>query len=87
MVETGPGAGGFVENAWIGRTLRVGDEVRLSITKACSRCVMTTLPQRDLPRDLDILRTAVNYSDAKVGVYATVARGGTVRRGDPVRVE
>ncbi len=39
----------FVENSWIGRTLALGEEVRLSIDGPCPRCVMTTLPQGDLP--------------------------------------
>ena len=40
----------FIENSWIGHTLAIGDEVRLSITGPCPRCVMTTLPQGDLPK-------------------------------------
>lgn len=78
---------GFVENAWIGRTLALGDEVRLEVTGACPRCVMTTLPQYDLPKDAGILRTAAKNNEANVGVYASVVRGGTVRRGDRVRLE
>jgi uncharacterized protein YcbX len=77
---------GFVENDWIGRSLAVGDEVRLDVTGPCPRCVMTTLPQYDLPKDPGILRAAAKHNEANVGVYASVARGGAVRRGDPVRV-
>jgi len=80
------GTEGFAENEWIGKTLALGDEVRLNITGPCPRCVMTTLPQGDLPRDPGILRTAVQQNGANVGVYATVARGGTVRSGDAIRV-
>jgi len=86
VVQTIGGMDGFVEDGWAGQTLAVGDEVRLSITRSCSRCVMTTLPQGDLPRDLDILRTIVKSNNAHVGVYASVVRVGTVRRGDCVRV-
>jgi uncharacterized protein len=75
---------GFVENDWIGQTLAIGDEVRLGITGACPRCVMTTLPQGDLPKDAGILRTAAQNNEANVGVYAAVVKGGTVRRGDDV---
>lgn len=75
-------ADGFVENSWIGRTLSIGDEVRIKITGACSRCVMTTLPQSDLPKDPGILRTAAQHNDVSVGVYAAVVQGGRVRRGD-----
>jgi uncharacterized protein YcbX len=77
---------GFVENSWTGRTLAIGDEVRLSISGPCGRCVMTTLAQGDLPKDSGILRAAVQHNHAHVGVYAAVVRGGTIRRGDPVRL-
>ncbi len=87
VVEPDSGAKGFVENDWIGHTLALGDEVRLSITGPCPRCVMTTLPQGDLPRDPGILRTAAQHNQVNVGVYANVVRGGTIRRGDPVRLE
>jgi hypothetical protein len=87
VVATADGAKGFVENAWIGRTLAIGDAVRLSVTGPCPRCVMTTLPQADLPRDPGILRAAAQHNQANVGVYAAVLRGGEVRRGDAVRVE
>jgi MOSC domain-containing protein len=84
VVATGPDQQGFVENDWIGRTLAIGDEVRLRITGPCPRCVMTTLPQGDLPKDPGILRTAAQNNEANVGVYADVVKGGTVRRGDDV---
>lgn len=77
----------FVENDWVGRTLLLGSEVRLRIERPCGRCVMTTLPQSDLPHDPGILRTAVQHNGGNVGVYATVLHGGTVRRGDSIRLE
>lgn len=77
----------FVENAWIGRTLFIGDAVRLSIHGPCPRCVMTTLSQGDLPRDPGILRAAAQHNQVNVGVYARVTQGGTIRREDPVRLE
>ncbi|MSP11923.1 MAG: MOSC domain-containing protein [Chloroflexi bacterium] len=86
VVEAASGAKGFVENDWIGHTLAIGDNVRLSITGACPRCVMTTLAQGDIPRDLGILRTAAQHNQANVGVYAAVLKGGTIRRGDTVRL-
>src|SRR5215469_6041258 len=77
----------FVENDWVGRTIAIGDAVRLSITGPCARCVMTTLPQGDLPKDAGVLRTAAQHSRANVGVYASVLQSGNVRRGDSVRLE
>jgi len=87
VVQPTSGQKSFLENAWVGRTLAIGDQVRLSITGPCPRCVMTTLPQGDLPYDPGILRTAAQHNQVNVGVYAAVLRGGTVRRGDPVRLE
>jgi uncharacterized protein len=81
------GENDFVENAWVGHTLAIGDSVRLSITGPCGRCVMTTLAQGDLPTDPGILRTAAQHNKVNVGIYATVERGGSIRRGDAVRVE
>ncbi len=75
----------FIEDAWVGHMLAIGDEVRVSVTGHCGRCVMTTLPQGDLPGDPGILRTAAQHNQVRVGVYAAVVRGGTIRRGDPVR--
>lgn len=87
VVQNESGVSDFVENAWIGHTLAIGDEVRLAITRPCTRCVMTTLPQGDLPSDSGILRTAAQHNKVNVGVYASVVAHGTIRRGDLIRVE
>lgn len=100
VVSLAEGESGFVENGWIGRTVTIGDFIRLSVTDPCARCVMTTLAQEDLPADAGILRTAARHNSlvggeargpkgpypASVGVYARVVAGGVVRRGDAVRV-
>jgi uncharacterized protein len=86
VVETASEDKDFVEDRWIGQMLELGETVRLSITGPCPRCVMTTLPQDDLPRDTGILRTAAQQNRANVGVYASVVQGGKVRRGDSVRL-
>ncbi len=87
VVQLASGERSFIENSWIGRTLTLGDEVRLSIDGPCPRCVMTTLAQGELPKDVGILRTAAQHNQAHVGVYAAVLQGGMVRRGDSVRLQ
>lgn len=84
VVETPSDESGFVENDWVGRSLSFGNEVRVKVTEPCPRCIMTTLPQGDLPRDPGILRTAAKHNEVHVGVYASVLRGGRIRRGDAV---
>ncbi|MEQ1603033.1 MAG: MOSC domain-containing protein [Methylophilaceae bacterium] len=85
VVDTGTAAE-FVENDWAGKTLAIGDEVRLEISSACPRCVMTTLAQGDLPKDYGILSTIVQGNKGNVGIYAKVIQGGSVKRGDAVRL-
>jgi uncharacterized protein YcbX len=87
VVETSNRVKDFVEDAWIGQTVRIGDEVQLAITGPCPRCVMTTLAQGDLPKDSGILRTAAQHNQVNVGVFASVLRGGRVRRGDAIRLQ
>jgi uncharacterized protein YcbX len=91
VVETT--AAGFVENAWVGCQLALGGHLQLAIIIPDPRCVMMTLPQGDLPRDPDILRTVSRTNTVRVGtggllpcagVYATVAYPGSVRNGDSV---
>ncbi|MGD9896839.1 MAG: MOSC domain-containing protein [Candidatus Methylacidiphilaceae bacterium] len=87
VIALSGGERGFVENGWIGKRIRIGDSVRLEITMGCGRCVMTTLPQGDLPQDSGILRTAARHNRAEVGVYAKVLSEGWVWKGAPVEVE
>ncbi len=87
VIATTPDAGEFPENQWNDKILAIGGDVKLKITGACGRCVMTTLAQKDLPKDIGILKTAVQYNGAQVGAYASVLQGGMVQAGDPVWIE
>jgi uncharacterized protein YcbX len=80
---------GFVENAWTGQEIQIGDSVRLAVELHDPRCVMTTLAQDDLPRDSEVLRTIARHNRLQVagglypcaGVYAVVASAGSIRQG------
>lgn len=84
LVETEPGKEGFLEDDWLDGIIEIGASVRLAQIKSNIRCVMTTLPQADLPRDMRIIRTAVKHHRNYIGVGAVVEAIGTVRIGDPV---
>src|SRR5213592_332783 len=84
VVRTDDTNAGFVESDWLGKQLRLGDDVVVKITDHCPRCVMTTLPQGDLPKDSGILRTAARHNGVNVGVYGEVRHAGRVQRGDAV---
>jgi uncharacterized protein len=77
----------FVENSWIDKKIIIGEEIMLKVVGPCTRCVMITLPQGDLPRDLGILRTVARFNRLNVGVYASVLQGGIIHRRDAVKLE
>jgi uncharacterized protein YcbX len=96
VIEAVGGEDGFVEDAWIGRELIAG-EVTMKAIDTMVRCVMTTLPQGDLPNDPKILRTladhhrvlmpAVGKELPAVGVAVTVTAVGCISRGDALAVQ
>ncbi|CAN5479683.1 MOSC domain-containing protein [soil metagenome] len=85
LIDDGPGQEGIVENNWIGRTLTIG-EVELWIERPCGRCIMTMLPQEDLPKDPNVLRTLVKANGGNLGVYAVVRKGGQIHQKDTVHL-
>ncbi len=87
LVESSPHTAGFDEDGWVGRTVAVGDTVRLWVTARSSRCVMTTLAQPGLSADAGVLRAVVAANTAHAGVYAEVIRPGEVREGDVLKLE
>ena len=96
VVDTGE-LEGFVENDWVGGVIRIGESVCLQITDPCPRCIMPTLAQGDLPKDLGILHKGIMHNKVHVpfagkalpsiGVYARVISPGVIRRRDSVKVE
>ena len=87
VVRAEKGETDFVENAWVGKVLAIGDTLRLTVTGPCPRCVMTTFPQGDLPKDVGILRAAAQHNQANVGIYASVIQGGKVHGGNSISLE
>ena len=80
VIET-PGCG-QVERDWIGKTLAIGENVRLRVVERTERCRMVTLPQGALPHDPRVLGSIVRDADSGFGVYAEVVAAGTIARGD-----
>jgi MOSC domain-containing protein len=93
IVDTGPP--GFVENEWLGRSLEIGGDVRLTVVMPDPRCVMTTVEQEGLPKDPQVLKTLARHNRLDIpgagpypcaGVYAVAASTGTIRNGDAVEL-
>jgi uncharacterized protein YcbX len=97
LLAVDAGDDGFVENAWVGRSVALGgDGAALSVSLPTMRCVMTTLPQEDLPRDRGTLRAIAGHNRVEIagfgtwacaGAYCGVTSGGRVRVGDAYSIE
>jgi uncharacterized protein YcbX len=83
-VDTGDEADGFVEDRWLEGVLEIGEQVRIVGMRPAIRCALTTHPQSELPHDVNILRTAWQYHQAYVGVFAAVGATGRIKLNDPV---
>ncbi|KIL45800.1 MOSC domain-containing protein [Jeotgalibacillus soli] len=81
-----PEGEGFIENEWIGKTLKIGEHVQLKVVQGTARCVMTTLAQGDLPRDQNILKSIVKNNAGQFGVYAEVITDGKAFIGDRIEI-
>jgi uncharacterized protein YcbX len=81
VVETD--ATGFVENAWVGREVRLGT-VACHVLATKPRCVMTTRPQGALPRDSEVMKTIRHSNAGCGGIELRALEAGRLRHGDPV---
>lgn len=84
FIESTPDLAGFIEDEWIGGQLIVGDNVVIGEIWPTLRCVMTTLPQRDLPKDTNILRTIVKTHENHLGIFANAIELGAIHIGDTI---
>lgn len=75
-----------VEQQWCGRTLAIGETVRLRVSVPTQRCGMIAFHQAELPKDLDILRCVTHDAHLHFGVYADVIQPGRVVLGDHVQI-
>ncbi len=77
---------GFSENALVGRRLRIGSKVVVSVSDRDPRCQMITLDPDTAAPSPEILRKVNQAHDCTAGVYGAVLAEGTIRAGDPVEV-
>lgn len=76
---------GFVEDAWIGRQLRLG-QATLAVFAPTVRCALTTRAQGDLVRDVAIATAVNRQHEGNLGIYCAVAEPGQVEVGDVVEL-
>jgi uncharacterized protein len=71
------------EEAWIGRTLRVGG-ARIRVDRPDRRCVVVNVDPVTARRDPAVLRAITREREGRLGVYATTVEPGHIAVGDSV---
>jgi uncharacterized protein YcbX len=78
--------GGFAENDFVGRSLRIGPKVVVRILERDARCVMITLDPDTGEKTPAILKKVAQAHDGMAGVYGAVMVEGMLHKGDSVEV-
>jgi uncharacterized protein YcbX len=93
VIELDPPLDGFVENDWVGSTVRIGDSVVLRIVLPTPRCAVPTLAHGATEIDHEAVRALLEVNRIPVegfgvlpsaGVYAEVLAAGEIAVGDAV---
>ena len=79
-------ANGFAENEFVGRSLRIGSKVVVTILERDARCVMITLDPDTGEKTPAILKKVAQAHEGMAGVYGAVLVEGLLHKGDPVEV-
>jgi len=79
-------AGGFEEDGFVGRSLRIGSKVVLSIIERDPRCAMITLDSDTGESKPELLKKIAQGHKGMAGIYGAVLVEGTVRKGDTVEL-
>jgi uncharacterized protein YcbX len=79
-------ANGFAENEWVGRSVRIGSKVVISILERDPRCVMITLDPNTGESNPEFMRHIAQAHGGMAGVYGAVLVEGMVRKGDAVQL-
>ena len=77
-------ANGFAENEFVGRSLRIGPKVVISILERDPRCMMITLDPDTGAIAPGLLKKVAQTHDGMAGVYGAVLIEGMLHKGDPV---
>jgi hypothetical protein len=86
VIDTLPGMEGLVEQAWLDKTIQIG-QTTVQCCGTTPRCGAITRQQRHIPTDTGMLRTIVKQASQNLGVYGVIAEAGVIRVGDEVFIQ
>ena len=76
----------FAEDAFVGRTLRIGEKVVVQVLQRDARCMMITLDPDTAAKTPAILKAVAQAHEGMAGVYAAVLVEGLIRKDDAVEL-
>jgi len=79
-------AQGFAENEFVGRSVRIGPKVVVTVLERDARCVMITLDPDTGEKTPSILKKVAQAHEGMAGVYGAVMVEGILHKSDPVEV-
>ena len=79
-------AQGFAENEFVGKSLRIGPKVVVTVLERDARCVMITLDPDTGEKTPAILKKVAQAHEGMAGVYGAVMVEGMLSKGDPVEL-
>jgi len=77
---------GFGEDAFVGKSLRIGPQVVVQVINRDGRCMMITLDPDTAEKSPQILKAVAQAHDGMAGVYAAVLAEGIIKPGDSVEL-
>ena len=77
---------GFAEDAFVGKTLRIGPKVVVSVVERDPRCMMITLDPDTAEKSPAILKAVAQAHEGMAGVYGAVLAEGMIHKGDSVEL-
>lgn len=84
--DFGSAAKGFAENDLVGRSIRIGSKVVITILQRDVRCVVITLDPDTTEPTPAILKKVAQAHDGMAGVYGAVVVEGLIHKGDSIEV-
>jgi uncharacterized protein YcbX len=77
---------GFAEDEFVGRSVRIGLKVIISILERDPRCMMITLDPDSGEKEPALLKKVAQAHNGMAGVYGAVLVEGTLHKGDSVEL-
>jgi uncharacterized protein YcbX len=85
IIETFNGRS-FTEEEWVGQTVAIGEDVRITMNMRIPRCVMINVDPETAVKNADVLKMVANTRQNCVGIVGSPSAIGTIRVGDVIRL-